>query len=483
MLILFRKILIFTGILLTIALFNSSADACSCYRPRTVDKEFAEKPNVVVVKLQSFKDEENAPTKFFFSVEKVFKGGLKPAEILTFQNSLGCSLGFSKEEVGTDFLLYLGDRPAKDQFWTATYCSRSGTIEARKNDLRYLENEAKLRGKTRLSGRIEKWVYTLDELVETTDFPLANRKIRIVGSSGKTFTATTDETGAFEIYDLLPGKYKVYPGKLEGFTFQEEKTGFEEVEIKAKSQTEQDFYYRINNAIGGKIIDRDGKPLEEINVDLYSLKLEKILGVAHQSTTDENGEFEISAIPEGTYKIVVNGENPFNRFSRSPLFEPFYYPNAETLEKAAEITVEPNFFMRNLILVPPAQPEMMSVSGKVIFADGKPAAKQVVVFLTEDQLEKARFSGYESAYQAETDKNGEFTIQFPKGRTGILRSVFYYTRITDKDKNCPEIEEIAKEKDTNFLELETSRFEINKDADLTAVELRFPFSNCVEKAK
>jgi protocatechuate 3,4-dioxygenase beta subunit len=481
MLNLFRNILIFGAVFLTVAVFHTAASACMCANRETVDKTLAKTPNVVVAKLQSFKEEENEPTKYFFSVEKIFKGDLKTTEVLTFQVRTSCALQFGKEQVGGEFLFFLGDRPPKDEFWTASSCSRSGAVEARKNDLRYLENEPKLRGKTRLSGRITKLIATLGDFVEHSTLPLANRKIRVVGN-GKTTFATTDETGAFELYGLAPGEYKIYPGKLEGFSlFQSVKTDFAEVEIEAKSQTEKDMYFAIDNAIGGKVVDREGKPLKEIYVSLYSVKLENELGFAYKTQTDEDGEFEISAIPEGNYKIVVNGEDPFYRSSRSTLFETFYYPNAETLEKAAEITVGANFFMKNLILVPPAATEMISVTGRVLFADGKPAAEQLVEFVKVEDISKSFIAGLsDNVFEAKTDRNGEFTIKIPKGRKGILRGVFLYVSSPDKSRSCPEIEAMLKDTGVRVLELETNRIEVEKDKVLNSVELKFTFSNCQE---
>lgn len=468
------KFLIIGGVLLANFLFSSPVYACSCYTRETVDKELAKRSNVAILKLQSIKQNDNEPRNFFFSVEKVFKGELKLNEVLTFRLTSGCSMYFSEEQVDSEFLFYLGNRPAKDEFWSASTCSRSGPVKNTTNDLRYLENEKKLRGKTRLSGSIAKWVETLND---SSFIPLADRKIRIVGKS-KTAEVTTDETGAYEIYDLPPGKYKIYPGKLDGFSFQKEKSDFEEIEIKAKSQTEQNFFYSMDNTISGKVVDREGNPLKEICVDLYSLKMEKVLGFSHKSCTDEDGEFEISAIPVGTYKIVVNGEDIFNRFSRSPFFETFYYPNVETLEKAAEFLVGENFFLKNLILVPPEVKETITLTGRVIYADGKPAADKTVQFVSSEKISEIDNGIVISDFEVKTNRNGQFTIKTLKGQAGILRASFFTYR--EENKNCPEIEETLKRKSVTIHQLETSRLEITGTENLTGIELKFSFPYCKE---
>lgn len=451
--------------------------ACSCLSTDTVEKQFEETPNIAVLKLQSINQNEGEPAKYILSVEKVFKGGLKIDEVLTFDYSV-CAISFSQDEIGTEVLFYLGKSPAKGELWSLPSCtSRSGRVKSRTADLSYLKNEKNLRGKTRLSGKLQKFIETLDEERKYLSFPVSNQKIRIVGKS-KTLYLTTDENGVYDIYDLSPGKYKIFPNKLNGFTFETEKKGFAEVEIKPKSHTEQDFLYEIDNIISGKIVNREGKPIEGICVDLYSMKTEKVLGFSHKSCSDEDGEFIISAIPTGSYKIVINDEDVFDRFSQNPFFEKFYYPNAETLEKAALISVEANFFLKDLLLVPRETKETITLSGRVIYADGKPAANQTVQFVKNEDLAENEGEIIISDFEVKTDKSGVFTIKTLKGQSGMLRGSFYFS--SEDRKNCPEILKTLVTKDSTIQQLETNRLEITGTENLNGIELKYPFPFCKE---
>lgn len=475
---LFQKFLIVSGILLSVFIFSETAKSCSCYLPGTVDKEFAKTPNVVILKLQSIKQNDDEATKYFLSVERVFKGELKVSEVIYFKIENMCSWSFSEDEIGTEFLFYLGERPSEGKNWEDPKCSRSGRIKSKTNDISYLENEEKLRGKTRLSGQFEKITQADDEWLNTLFVPLANRKINITGN-GKNINLVTDENGFYEIYDMPVGKYRITPEKVDDFVFSREKINYEEVEIKAKSHTEKDFIYEINNEISGKVIDRKGKPLKDICIELFSEKTKQVNRVLPflESCTDEEGNFEFCAIPPGTYKIIINRNdeetflNPFN-----PKFKTFYYPNVKTEEEATEITVGANYFLTKLKLIPPEMLETVILIGRLLYSDGKPAADENIQFVTAEEISESPLNIVVSDFEVKTDKDGKFSLVVLKGKSGVLRGIFY--SFIGDDEICPEIEELLKLKGGGIQGLETNRLEITANKNLSGIELKFPFPSC-----
>lgn len=475
----FHKFLIFNSILLAILLFSHSVKACSCYPTETVDKEFAKTPNVVVLKLQSVKQNDGEAANYFLSVEKVFKGELKLNEVLNFTIGSNCTWFFSENAIGAEFLFYLGGRPAKNEKWFGSICSRSGSLEDKTNDLAYLENEAKLRGRTRLSGRIDKFIQTDDNSQNPSFIPLRNRKIRIVGN-GRNVELVSDKNGFYEIYDLPVGKYRITLDKLNGYIFSSEKVNYVDVEIKPQSHTEQDFLYDIDNEISGKIVDKKGQPIEEVCVNLISQRTQEALSI-HHSCTDENGAFEITGIPVGTYKIVINkdyNERGINEHFKSPFLNTFYYPNARTERSAPKISVGKSYYLRNLKLVPPEIMETATITGKLVYSDGKPAAKENIQFIDSKQIAEASDQIFISDFETRTDEKGEFKIKILKGQSGVLRGIFY--SFLGSDKNCPEIDKILKPKGDGIKQLETNRVEIQTAKNLNGLELKFPFPFCKE---
>ena len=478
----FHKFLIINSILLAILFFSQSVKACSCYPTETVDKEFAKTPNVIVLKLQSIKQNDGEAANFFLSVEKVFKGELNVNEVLNFTIKSNCDRFFSEDEIGSEFLFYLGGRPAKGEKWFGSICSRSGSVENKTNDLAYLENEAKLRGRTRLSGRINKFFQLDDELQSPSFISLPNRKIQIkrIKGNGKNVELVSNKNGFYEIYDLPVGKYRITLDKLNGFIFSSEKANYVDVEIKPKSHTEQDFLYDIDNEISGKIVDKKGQPIEEVCVNLISQKTQKVL-TTFSSCTDKNGAFEITGIPVGTYKIAINkdlNEHGINRDFKSPFLNTFYYPNAKTEDSAAKVSIGESYYLRNLRLVPPEMMETVTITGRLVYSDGKPGANETVQFIESKQIAESSERIFISDFESKTDKKGEFKIKILKGQSGILRGIFY--SFLDADKDCHEIDKFLKQKGSGIQQLETNRIEISTAKSLNGLELKFPFPFCKE---
>ena len=79
-------------------------------------------------------------------------------------------------------------------------CNRSNRVENTHDDLLYLENIATVQGRTRVSG-----------VVDGDDENAAGQQVRITGKN-KSYIATTDKNGVYELYDLPPGRYLTEPG-------------------------------------------------------------------------------------------------------------------------------------------------------------------------------------------------------------------------------------------------------------------------------
>jgi hypothetical protein len=241
----------------SILLSADSVRACSCITLPLLDN-IKSSENIVLLQLKSvekYKEDERVISddgikQSKLVVRKVFKGKLKVGQELIFNQGVCCICiwGFNEKSVGTEYLFFLDSNEYKDGLWEAYICSGSDSLKFAASNLLYLEKLNKVKGKTRLSGTVYKtkgrWNVEFYE-------PMAKAKIRLLGN-GIDVTLTTDKSGVYEIYDLPVGKYELIPPKIKGFAviesdrFTPPHTNIFEVEIKAKSLTEQDIKYLVD---------------------------------------------------------------------------------------------------------------------------------------------------------------------------------------------------------------------------------------------
>jgi len=435
-------------------------------------------PNVAIFEFRSIKklaDDGSDIWQPRLVVKKVFKGNLKTGQELGFTIGDGgnCALVFGEYYIGKEFLLYLGSKPDENNLWTATICSRSRPLEDADADLLYLEKMSKVKGKTRLSGVVLQRIQSPVEGGEYAYNQLVGRKILVRGK-GKNVELKTDENGVYEIYDLPVGKYKISTEPIAGYKFSGDKTDFFEVEVKAKSHTELNFYFSIDNAISGKLYDDKGKTLKDVCLDLLPARGKKSRSFYNGGDcTDAQGKFEFEDVPAGTYVIIVNEENEIT--STEP-FGAFYYPGVVKREDAAEITVGAGDFIENLIINAPQTAETITVSGVLLFENGKPAVDESVNFYTEKTDSKSKEKYIKPDAHALTDEKGQFTIRILKGQSGrLVGSMYSYA---GEYENCPKLEKLILEKGDSVEDIETAPIQIEAVSDLNGVELKFPFPSC-----
>jgi hypothetical protein len=471
------------SILILVFVFSDSAKACSCMGSPTVDLEYKTSPIVAVLKIKSlekggFGNEENLYLSKM-TVEKVFKGNLKVGQEFNFKRTnSSCDYTFSKNVIGEEMLLYLGDKPSKEGFWYYPACSRSDFTKNLSADLKYIENIDKVRGKTRLSGTISQNIESAVEGVNSQYNKLANRNVRIVGN-GKDIQLKTDENGVYEIYDLPFGKYKVsiepiVGYKTTGFDYPTEETTT--VQIKSRQHVEQDFTYYIDNSISGKVTDSKGNVLKDVCLDLSPNNGKERKYFFNFDCTDEKGGFKLSAIPAGKYLIVINYHNVI---SASEPFGTFYYPSSINREDAKEITIGAGDHIKDLVITAPTTAETITISGVVMFENGvgkrKDSYEYVSVEFKPDKNEKET-TKIDGESRAVVDEKGNFTLRILKGQKGKLYGEML-TFLGDRI-NCPKLDRILRKQGERSISVNTNSIISESNKNVSGVVLTFPFPSC-----
>jgi hypothetical protein len=477
---------LFSTVLLLMIVSSTNVSACSCMRTGTVDTVFETTPNVVIMKLRSVekyaegeKGQGSGGIKQSkLTVEKVFKGTLKVGQEITFAQGGGadCVWTFSEGVIGVEFLFYLGAKPVKPGLWVAGTCSRSNSIKGAAVDLLYIDNLERVKGKTRLSGTVTQAIESATEGEQSSYGRLANRHVLVIGN-GQSVRLKTNSDGVFEVYDLPPGKYKITPEKIDGFIFDKYTSNESiEVEVKAKSHTEQSFWFYTRNRIAGKFYDTSGKPLKNVCLRLRPAEGKESRGFFEMDCTEADGSFVMDEIPTGSYVLVINEDG---KVTSDQPFGKFYYPAAKRREDASEITISPGIFLDDLIITAPETAETITISGYVMLDDGKRASKanleHLDVEFLSDKGDKTKEYRQADA-RVDVDENGRFNIRILKGDKGLLLASLM--TFSGEFENCPRLEKLIKASGSRIPDIKSQGVRIDAINDLGDVELKLPFPTC-----
>ena len=479
-------------------LASGTAKGCSCAIQPTVQKEYDWASVVVVAQMISVEKGQTATTRdriqlTTMMVEKVFKRSVKLNEQIIFAQGGGadCVWMFNDKDIGQRYLFYLhADDGIKDKgprLWIASTCGRSRRLEYAADDLLYLENISKVRGRTRLSGTLMFYQPPILEGQEPTGVVLAGKKVSVIGEK-KTYELITNRDGVYEIYDLPPGRYRIEPEIPNAWRIDYSYASVEpkdnkqrsedgskrqhfQVIIEAEKHAYRDFTYGVDNTIRGSVLNPAGIGMNNVCVKLIPAQGKASRSFYEVGCTKEGGSFEITGVPSGSYVIAANNDG---KISSNEPFRTVYYPSALEREKAAVINVGAGHSLEGIdILIPRTEP-VITVDGVLLYSNGKPVVDELVEFKPDKPSD-----GVDGRSIAKTDNAGRFSIKILKGLTGKLSAeMFAYS---GKFVNCAALEKLLTDSGSTSLTLRTNVVDIRAEDNATNVELRFSFPGCVKR--
>lgn len=477
--------------------FPQEARACSCRARPTVLDSYESSELVVAAKLVSvekIREKErqydiNYITSVKMIVEKVYKGQVKVGEELTFRQGGGadCIWTFDEEDIGDKYLFYLGPptkghpifnevaKDAKPMYYAVT-CGRSRGLKSATDDLGYLDNLDKTRGRSRISGQLGNWYG------EAPSF--ANIKIKFAGKS-KTYETKTDKDGFYEIYDLPAGEYFVEPEPIKGWKINERmleySSGYEgrygeklatknrvPIRLEDKRHAGLDLLYVYDTAIRGRVVSPTGKPMKDVSVMAVSTELKEGDYRGRSDYTDEKGEFTIDEIAPDNYILVVNDDGKIG--SNTP-FGILFYPGVSNYKEAGVIMVAPGKLVNDVAIQVPKAVELIEISGKFLYSDGKPVVNESVDFIPD---ETTRFD----TSRAKSGADGSFVLKVPKGVSGKISGDIYV--YAGKFKDCAKLEELIRASGKSYFDMKSDEIEVTGNESIFSVRLTLPFPYCVK---
>ena len=455
-----------------ITLAAETTFACSCSPPGPVLDAYEHASAVVIARVLSiepFKGEGVDPElarKMGVSdygtatlvIEKVYKGKFRVNDQFSFgaMPNAACIWSFRKESVGHRLLIYSSSIGGREEWFVST-CGRSRYIEWATEDLLYLDNMEKYRGKSRVSG-------TYHDFWKTPSLDVANRTIRIVGEK-QTYETTTNADGVFEIYDLPPGKYELEPDIPNGWELNlNEPTKSIPFTLEDKKHVTLHVRFVPSNVVEGRVVGPNGNPMEDVCVVL--LKPGEVNG-DRSDCTNEKGEYRITSVPEGSYVVAINADG---KLSPDEPFPTIFYPSVSQREKATLITIGNGETVKGINFVVSEVAKTITLSGVVLFSDGKPAVDEYVMFNPPKESE---------SQAVPSDSEGRFTIRVLRGAKGEIFATIFAS-VGDYDK-CPKLDALIKASGKERTAIHSSTLKVTAEHDVDNLVVQFPFPSCKRK--
>lgn len=415
-----KRIFSALAVLVCALAFAPSAVACSCIGTPPCDA-FKEMPAVFIATVTEITTE---------AVRDVGRPGGKPYEVSYVRLSVGESFkGIAEKEVrmrqgtgggdcsfvfdkGETYLLY-ASYDAEDGLYDTNICTRSRPVAYVADDLDYLRGLPGSAGTTRLAGMLVRVDYA-DGPVQPPGL-LSGIKVVAEDTQGRRFEAATDVNGFYKFTGLTPGRYKVRPELPAHLSLAYGGEGG--VELPAGGCVTSDFLTRTDGRISGILLDAEGRPVADTTVDLVPSEFAASVNdrkVGRFKQTDREGRFEFTELTAGTYLLGVNirqpptGDLPFPRT---------YYPGAGDAAGAKAFEIGTGEKLSDLVLRLPPRLAVRAIEGVLVWPDGKPVTRALVVFKDTPELTSGEQFG-----SSGVDARGRFTINALEGQEGWLHS-------------------------------------------------------------
>jgi len=300
-------------------------------------------------------------------VSEVFSGSV--GQMFELRSGLhNCSTRFL---LGEDYLVFA--RGQDGQWWTSS-CTGTSLLDFGEAELEYLREYAASREAGRVFGTFYQHVFDPSTGGYSTD-PISGGEV-IVRGGDRVWKTTTGSDGNFDVQNLPAGEYTV-SGNYQHWPILERQsfrlrtfipTPISRT-VRAKGCGYVDlFAYQERGRIGGRLLDYQGQPLENVSVDLISTGGEYRTPRAY---SDAEGRFEFGRLEPGSYLVGVNIDGPpsARKLDFRP-YHPLYYPGVSERDRALGVLVVRGDTVEigDLRLGSPLQLRM--IRGRVLVAGG-----------------------------------------------------------------------------------------------------------------
>lgn len=434
----YSKFILFGVSVLMAFLYPGRAFACGCEKPGPPCKAFGEASVVFIGTVKGVTEGTRkqkpdgevdfTPRRFKFSVEENFSGTpTKEAEVETGLGADDCGYPFVN---GASYLVYAYRDEKDDRLYTSS-CTRTRRVANAGEDLQYLRGLASAPRTVTISGKVQRHLSYAGNYAQ--DYVPMEGVLLSVEGADQTKDVRTDASGSFKVTGLKPGSIKLklhLPDELT--SYRSERV----MKFESGGCASEVFYVGDNGRISGRVLDAEGNPVSGLGVVMLPFT-----GWASNwyAKTDQEGRYKVSSLPAGQYLVGINvrglprsvasAELPkdflcpncfvivenLRADEQASAFPRVFYPGVFQTAKAEWLLLSPGQELRDVdFRLPPRRAESI-VKGRVLRADGTPAAGALVGY-QEVTYEDLKVLGY----GVRTNAQGEFSFKAYRGGRYIV---------------------------------------------------------------
>jgi len=324
----------------------------------------------------------------------------KTVEVSTMADTAACGYPF---KVGVRYLVYASHGSTG---LVVSFCSRTGPVTAREDDLALLHETKNGVVKSRLSGVVYKMELRVDgsfyHLEPVAGLP--NVTVVAEGTSPKQ-EIPTDEQGRFVFVGLEPGRYAVTPNLPGGMEILFGPGG----PVTLDHCSAEIGFPVASTPLAGTVENDDGSLAGKyVRVDVVKTDVDTSPPSRERGTytfTEADGTWKLKGLPAGRYRI---GLNLFGAPTPDSPYPPTWHPTSPQRAEPLVLDVSDSRTQR-IRIVAPARIVARSIEGIVLDAAGAPVADASVLLFDAEQPTS-------HVSNASSGRDGRFSIKALQGR-------------------------------------------------------------------
>ena len=303
--------------------------------------------------------------RFKFQIDETIQNiNLKTADVLTASDTAACGFSFEK---GRKYLVYASGNGG---VYSVSFCSRTGPLDARRDDLELLREAAAGSVRPRLFGSVFRLQLRLDGFYVHYDTPggVADVPIR-VADGDRVHETRTDANGHFSIRGVSPGRHVVQPQLPAQYAplFDREHT------VRVDTCSGETGIAVATIPLRGTVQAANGESLVP-KVMLRVAQLDVSGRVAFERSTlafsEADGSWKLPGLPAGRYVLGVSTFDPPSPHTPYPTI---WYPDVPRPDAARVFDVTDEGTIAVDFRLPARIPEAR-FHGRTVTPDGLPVA-------------------------------------------------------------------------------------------------------------